>query len=181
MIFRTTPLGGCWVIETERIEDSRGFFARSYCREEFERHGLDTDVAQCNVSFTRVRGTLRGMHFQLPPHEEAKLVRCTNGALYDVVIDLRLGSPTFMKHFAIELTAANRLMLFIPKGFAHGFQTLADETEVFYQMSSPYVPNSAAGIRYDDRAFGISWPLPPTIVAERDLAFLPFDPDWLQA
>jgi dTDP-4-dehydrorhamnose 3,5-epimerase len=175
VIFRPTRLTGLWVIELERIEDERGFFARSFCREEFERHGLASRVEQCNVSFNRRRGTLRGLHYQAPPHEEDKLVRCTQGAIWDVAVDLRPDSPTYRRWAGETLTAANRAMLFIPKGFAHGFVTLEDETEVFYQMSEPYHPECARGFRYDDPAFAIDWPLAPAVVSEHDLGRPPFE------
>jgi dTDP-4-dehydrorhamnose 3,5-epimerase len=175
LIFRETGLPGCWLIDIEPVEDDRGFFARSFCREEFAQRGLDPACEQCNISFNRSRGTLRGMHFQVWPHEEAKLVRCTAGAIHDVVVDLRPDQPTFGWHRAFELSAANRRMLYIPRGFAHGFQTLEDRTEVFYQMSTPYAPGSAAGLRYDDPALGVEWPLPVTLISERDLAYPPFD------
>jgi dTDP-4-dehydrorhamnose 3,5-epimerase len=176
LIFRETALAGSWVIDLEPIEDDRGFFARSFCRETFARYGLDPDCVQCNVSWNREAGTLRGMHYQLAPYEEAKLVRCTAGALHDVILDLRQRSPTFGQHVAVELSAKNRRMLYIPRGFAHGFQTLEDSTEVFYQMSTAYVPNSAAGLRHDDPALGIVWPRPVTRISARDLDYPPFDP-----
>lgn len=171
MIFSQTALPGAFLIDPERLEDERGFFARSFCTTEFEAHGLHTACAQCNISFNPKRGTLRGMHFQLPPHQEAKLVRCTQGAIYDVIIDLRPESPTFRQYLGAELNAANRRMLYIPPGLAHGFQTLEHNTEVFYQMSAPYSPAAAAGIRYDDPAFSIPWPLPISSVSEKDLSF----------
>ncbi len=170
MIFKETKLKGAYLIEIEPIEDKRGFFARSFCEEEFRKHGLDFRIVQCNVSFNKKKGTLRGMHYQAALHEEAKLVRCTKGALYDVIIDLRHGSPTFKQWFGVELTAENRKALYIPAGFAHGFQTLEDATEVFYQMSEFYHPESARGVRYDDPAFEIEWPVPEMTVSEKDRA-----------
>ena len=158
MIFTETPLKNAYIIELEQIEDERGFFARSWCVREFEEHGLNPNLVQCNVSFNKKKGTLRGMHYQVAPHEEAKLVRCTKGALYDVIIDLRPDSLTFKQWFGVELTAENRKALYIPEGFAHGFQTLKDDTEVFYQMSEFYHPANSQGVRYDDPAFGIKWP-----------------------
>jgi len=171
--FTVTPVGAV-VIEPERLADARGFFARSFCASEFEAHGMNPRVAQCDISFNPRRGTLRGMHFQRPPHAEAKLVRCTAGALYDVALDLRPDSPTFGRHFAIELSAENRTLLYLPEGFAHGFQTLADDTEVFYQLSAAYAPDHAGGVRWNDPAFGIAWPLPVTMIADRDGAFPDF-------
>jgi dTDP-4-dehydrorhamnose 3,5-epimerase len=169
MIFRETPLAGAWVLEPERFEDERGFFARTYCRREFEARGLDPAIAQCSVSFNHRRGTLRGLHFQTAPHEEVKLVRVTRGAVWDVIVDLRPGSPTLRRHFAVVLSAENRHELYIPKGMAHGFQTLEDAAEVFYQISEFYAPESARGFRWDDPAFAIPWPEPVTIISEKDL------------
>ena len=171
MIFRETPLKGAFIIEPERIEDERGFFARSFCHREFEVHGLNPRVVQCNISFNKRRGTLRGMHYQAAPHEETKLVRCTQGAIYDVIIDLRKASPTFKEWATVELSRENGLMLFIPEGVAHGFQTLEDDTEVFYQMSAPYHPGSARGLRFDDPAFELVWPLPVILVSDKDRSY----------
>jgi dTDP-4-dehydrorhamnose 3,5-epimerase len=168
MIFRETPLAGAWVLEPERFEDERGFFARTYCRREFETHGLDPSIAQCSVSFNHRRGTLRGLHFQSAPHQEIKLVRVTRGAIWDVIVDLRPGSSTFRQHFSIVLSAEARNELYIPKGMAHGFQTLEDETEVFYQISEFYAPESARGYRWDDPTFAIPWPEPVTVISEKD-------------
>jgi len=148
-----------FVIEPELLEDERGFFARSFCQDEFRMKGLDPVVAQCNISFNRRRGTLRGLHYQTKPHEEAKLVRCTHGAIWDVIVDLREGSASRLRWFAAELTGENRRALYAPAGFAHGFQTLADDSEVFYQMSASYHPESARGLRWDDPAIGIVWPI----------------------
>jgi len=169
--FSPTPLGGVFVVELERLEDERGFFARSFCQEEFRAHGLRSDIAQCNVSWNRRRGTLRGLHYQDKPHEEAKLVRCTRGAMWDVAIDLRDGSPTRHRWHAVELTADNHKALYIPEGLAHGFQTLADGTEVLYLMSTPYHAGSSRGLRWNDPRLAIAWPLPDPIVSERDRAF----------
>lgn len=158
MRFTETPLSGAFVIELEPIEDERGFFVRSFCKNEFEAHGLDLCIAQCNISFNKKKGTIRGMHYQAPPYEEAKLVSCTCGAIYDVIIDFRAGSPTYSRWYAVELNDINRKMLYIPKGMAHGFQTLKDDTEIFYQMSEFYHPEYARGVRWDDPAFRIEWP-----------------------
>ncbi len=170
MIFNETQLKGAFLIELERREDERGFFARSWDVDEFQKHGLNPRLVQCNISFNKVRGTLRGMHFQVAPFAEAKLVRCTMGALYDVIIDLRDGSPTLKRWFGVELSAENRLALYVPEGFAHGFQTLADNTEVFYQMSEVFHPECARGVRWDDPAFGIIWPFSNPIVSPGDSA-----------
>jgi dTDP-4-dehydrorhamnose 3,5-epimerase len=168
MIFTETRLKGAFILELERLEDSRGFFARSFCRKEFQAHGLNAAVAQCNVSHNRARGTLRGMHYAAAPFAEAKLVRCTAGALYDVIIDLRPDSPTYKQHLGEVLSAANHKMLYVPEGFAHGFQTLEDDTEVFYQMSQFYSPEHARGVRYNDPAFGIEWMIAKPVIADRD-------------
>ena len=169
MIFWETRLKGAFVIEVQRLEDDRGFFGRIFCRREFLAHGLNPDVVQCSISFNRKAGTLRGMHYQDAPHAEDKLIRCSRGALYDVIIDLREGSPTFRQWEAVELMEDNRRMLYVPKGFAHGFQTLADNTEVIYQMSEFYHPESARGVRWNDPAFGIRWPdADRAILSERD-------------
>jgi dTDP-4-dehydrorhamnose 3,5-epimerase len=173
MIFRGTSLPGAWVLEPERLEDERGFFARTYCRREFEAHGLDPTIAQCNVSYNHRKGTLRGLHFQAAPHEEVKLVRVTWGAVWDVIVDLRPGSSTFKHHFAVVLSAEEGNALYIPKGMAHGFLTLEDATEVFYQISEFYAPEDARGYRWDDPAFAIPWPEPPAVISERDRK-LPF-------
>ncbi len=174
MIFTATPVTGAVVVEPELIEDERGFFARSFCTREFEAHGLNPRGVQCSISFTKMKGTLRGLHFQRPPHVEVRLVRCTAGALYDVIVDLRADSPTFGKHFGVELSARNRKMLYVPEGFAHGFQTLENDTEVFYQMSELFVPDAAAGVRWNDPAFGIEWPIEVTVISERDRTYPDF-------
>jgi dTDP-4-dehydrorhamnose 3,5-epimerase len=168
MIFTETILKGAYLIKPQRLEDERGFFARVWCRKEFEAHGLSTALVQCNVSFNSFKWTLRGMHFQGSPHEEVKLVRCTMGEIYDVIIDLRKDSPTYLRHFAEVLSAENRSMFYIPEGFAHGFITLEDRTEVFYQMSAFYNAESAKGVRWNDPAFGIRWPSEVRVISERD-------------
>jgi len=174
VIFVATPLPGAFVVEPEYHEDHRGFFARTWCAREFAAHGLSTRLAQCSVSFTKRRGTLRGLHYQAAPYAEAKLVRCTAGGVHDVIVDLRPTSPTYRRHLAVTLTAGNRKALFVPQGFAHGFQTLADETEVFYQISAFHSPDHARGIRWDDPAFAIAWPLDDPIVNDRDRAYPDF-------
>ncbi|OQW92797.1 MAG: dTDP-4-dehydrorhamnose 3,5-epimerase [Thiotrichaceae bacterium IS1] len=158
MKFTETRLIGAYRIDLEPLSDERGFFARSWCQKEFKAYGLNPNLLQCSVSFNQKKGTLRGMHYQVAPHAEAKLVRCTRGTIYDVILDLRPDSETFKQWVAIELTAENRRMLYIPEGFAHGFQTLTDDAEVFYQMSEFYYPECARGVRWDDAAFGIEWP-----------------------
>jgi dTDP-4-dehydrorhamnose 3,5-epimerase len=174
MKFTPTLIGGAVIIDPELVEDERGWFARSFCSNELEKHGLNPCVAQCNISSNKRKGTLRGLHFQHPPHAEAKLVRCTAGALYDVIVDLRRDSATFRKHFAIELSARNHRMLYVPEGCAHGFQTLENGTEVFYQMSASYAVDAAAGVRWNDPAFGIEWPLEVTAICERDRSYADF-------
>ncbi len=176
MIFMKTELRGAFIIEPERLEDERGFFARSWCKREFETHGLNPSLVQCNISFNRKKGTLRGMHYQVAPHEEAKLVRCTAGGIYDVIIDLRPDSPTFTQWISIELTEENRKMVFIPEGFAHGSLTLQDNTEVFYQMFEFYSPDCAKGIRWNDPVFGIQWPISVTVISEKDNHYPEFIP-----
>jgi dTDP-4-dehydrorhamnose 3,5-epimerase len=168
LIFKETKLPGAFVIEPDQLADQRGFFARTFCRKEFEAHGINALVEQCNISFNKRKGTLRGMHFQVAPFAEAKLVRCTSGSIYDVIIDLRPSSPTFKQYFAAELSVENRAMLFIPEGFAHGFQTLQDDSEVFYQMGQSFSAEHARGVRWNDPAFGIEWPKDERIIIERD-------------
>ena len=168
MIFRETSLPGVFVIEPQPAHDERGFFARTWCREEFAAHGLTPALAQCSVSWNRARGTVRGLHWQAAPHAEAKLVRCTRGAIHDVALDVRAGSPTRGRWVAATLTADDRRMLYVPEGVAHGFQTLADDTQVFYQMSGPHHPGSERGVRWDDPDLGIEWPVAETIVSPRD-------------
>ena len=171
MIFSETGLKGAFIIEPERLEDKRGFFARTFCQEEFDAHGLNSRFVQCNISFNKKKGTLRGMHYQAAPYEEVKLVRCTMGATYDVIIDLRPHSPTYKRWVPVELGANNRTTLYVPKGFAHGFQTLEDNTEVFYQMSEFYHVECARGVRWDDPAFGIKWPLEPQCISPQDASY----------
>ena len=168
MIFTETVLKGAFTVDILRLEDERGFFGRSWCMDEFTEHGLNNQLAQCNISFNKKRGTLRGIHYQAAPYEEAKLVRCTMGQIYDVIIDLRPASPTFTNWIAMELTAENRRALYIPEGFAHGFQTLTDNAEVFYQMSEKHHPNAARGLRWNDPAFNVSWPINTMVVSEKD-------------
>jgi dTDP-4-dehydrorhamnose 3,5-epimerase len=168
MIFTETKLKGAFIIEPEKLEDDRGFFARSWCQRELEAHDLSSRLAQCSISFSKQKGTLRGMHYQLPPYVEAKLVRCTSGSIYDAIIDLRSESPTFKQYFGLVLTALNHKMLYVPEGFAHGFLTLEYNTEVFYQISEFYSPEHARGVRWNDPAFGIEWPLAPSTMSNRD-------------
>ncbi len=168
MFFKEAKLRGGFIIELERLEDERGFFARAWCRREFESHGLNSNLVQCNISFNKKRGTLRGMHYQAAPHEEAKLVRCTRGAIYDVIIDLRKYSPTYKQWMGVELTASNHRMLYVPENFAHGYCTLQDDTEVTYLVSQFHFPASERGVRYDDPAFGITWPCHIGTLSEKD-------------
>jgi dTDP-4-dehydrorhamnose 3,5-epimerase len=174
MKFRELILKGSWLIEPKRLEDERGFFARISCEREFADRGLNSRIAQCSISFNTHQGTLRGMHYQAPPHGETKLVRCTAGGIYDVIVDLRRNSSTYKKWAAVELTADNRLMLYIPEGFAHGFQTLRDGTEVMYQISVLFHPESARGVRWDDPAFGIQWPPAKRVLSDRDRCYPDF-------
>jgi dTDP-4-dehydrorhamnose 3,5-epimerase len=174
MTFAETELKGAYLVGLEKREDDRGFFARSWCQQEFKARGLNPRLVQCNISFNKRRGTLRGMHYQVAPHEEAKLVRVTRGAIHDVIIDVRPHSPTFKRHVAVELTAENHLMLYVPEGLAHGFVTLEDNTEVFYQMSEFFASECARGVRWNDPAFGIDWPILTPIIHERDRNFPDF-------
>jgi dTDP-4-dehydrorhamnose 3,5-epimerase len=171
LIFRALPLEGAFAVEIEPRSDERGFFARTFCRDEFAARGLAHDFPQCSVSFNARRGTLRGMHYQMPPDAEAKLVRCTRGSVYDVVVDLRPESPSYGRWTAVELGAARRNALYVPERFAHGFLTLEDETEVFYQISRPHRPEAARGARFDDPAFGIRWPFSPVVISTRDRSY----------
>ena len=171
MRFEATPLEGVWIVHAVRHTDERGFFARTWCAREFTEHGLNPALSQCNISFNLSRGTVRGMHFQAEPHSEAKLVRCTSGAILDVLVDLRPESESFLKHVSIPLDATTRSAVYIPEGFAHGFQTLEDSTEVFYQMSAPFQAESSRGIRWNDPALCITWPLLITMISEKDLSF----------
>jgi dTDP-4-dehydrorhamnose 3,5-epimerase len=177
VIFTETRLGGTWLLELEPHPDERGFFARTWCRRELAARGLETEIAQESLSYNRRRGTLRGMHFQRPPHQETKIVRCIRGAAQAVVLDLRADSASFGDWQAVALTAENRRLVYVPRGCAFGFQTLADETEIAYQISTFHVPEAAAGYRYDDPAFAIAWPLAVSVISPRDLAWPAFAPD----
>ena len=174
MLFQETRLQGALIIQPERKEDERGFFARVFCVEEFEAHGLETRLVQCSISYNKQMGTLRGMHFQTFPYQEVRLVRCTAGAIYDVLLDLRPESPTFKQWKAEVLTGENRRMLYVPKGFAHGFLTLENNCEVFYQMSEFYYGENSSGVRWNDPAFGIEWPAPVQLISEKDRTFMDF-------
>lgn len=176
MIFTPTPLEGGYLIEPERREDDRGFFARVWCVDEFAQYGLSTELVQVNVGFSPRKGTLRGMHYQTAPAQEVKLVRCTRGAVYDVMVDLRTESPTHGRWYAAELTPDNGRMLYVPEGFAHGYQTLTDDSEIVYQTSCAYAPGCATGVAYDDPAFGIDWPMPPTAVSDADASWPAYEP-----
>ncbi len=171
MQFVPTELEGAWIVKPERRSDARGFFARTWCQQEFEQHGLNANLVQCNISFNPHQGTVRGMHFQRSPHEEAKLVRCTTGAIFDVIVDLRPRSTTYLQHFGVRLDSSEGNALFVPEGFAHGFQTLEDSTEVLYQMSREYHAESAAGLRWNDPALQIEWLLPISMISDKDSAF----------
>jgi len=175
--FRELELRGAYVVEVEPVEDERGFFGRSWCEKEALDIGLESRIVQCSISFNKTMGTLRGMHFQARPHEEVKIVRCTRGAIYDVLLDLRKGSPTHGRWTAIELTESNRHGVYVPRGFAHGFQTLEHNTEVYYMMSEFYYRELAGGVRWDDPAFGITWPIKSSIISSRDANF----PDYRQS
>jgi dTDP-4-dehydrorhamnose 3,5-epimerase len=168
MKFTETSLSGAFMIEPERRSDERGFFSRVFCRDEFAAHGLDYGAVQCNISFNPKKSTLRGMHYQVAPHQEVKLVRCTMGTIFDVIVDLRRESQSLGNWFGLELSAENRRMLYVPTGFAHGYLTLADDTEVFYQVSEYYSPESERGARWNDPAFGIKWPLQPELISDKD-------------
>lgn len=171
MRFEETALPGAYVIHQERHVDTRGFFARTWARDEFAAHGLATDIVHCNTSFNRARGTLRGMHWQDPPYAETKVVRCTAGEIHDVIVDLRSGSPTFARHVGVTLSADEGTMLYCPEGFAHGFITLAADTEVAYMMSEVHAPDHARGARWNDPLFGIAWPIEPVVMSERDRTY----------
>jgi len=171
MRFTPAPLAGAFIVDAERHEDSRGFFARTFCQDEFAGHGINHRPVQSNISFNAISGTLRGMHFQRAPHAEAKLVRCTSGRIFDVIVDVRLNSPTCYQWFGLELDSETRRALYIPKGFAHGFQTLADNTEVFYEMFNLFQPGYADGLRWDDPALAISWPLTVKSISDKDLSY----------
>jgi dTDP-4-dehydrorhamnose 3,5-epimerase len=176
MEFIETELEGAFLIVLSRIEDNRGFFARGWCQDEFSKHGLIGGMVQLNVGFSHKKGTLRGLHYQLPPHQEAKLARCTRGAIFDVVVDLRPGSSTYKRWFGAELTAANGRMLYVPEGCAHGYQTMADDTEMYYLTSAAYAASSATGVRYNDSAFGIAWPLEVEVISGADAAWPDYVP-----
>jgi len=178
MKFHPAPLNGAFTIELEKRGDERGFFARLFCQREFEAQGLSGQFVQANDSHSAHKGTLRGLHMQLAPHAETKVVRCIRGALYDVILDVRKDSPTFGKSFGAELTAENRLMMYVPKGFAHGFITLTDDTEAFYLSDAFYAPEAERGIRWNDPAFSVEWPLAPTVISDKDRDQRDFDPAW---
>jgi dTDP-4-dehydrorhamnose 3,5-epimerase len=176
MIFVETDLGGAYVVELERREDDRGFFARTWCGREFEEHGLSTEIAQCNLSYNHKAGTIRGLHYQVAPDEEVKLIRCTRGAIYDVIVDLRQESPTYGRWIGVELTDDNRRALYVPEGFAHGYQTLVDETETVYQVSAYYTPGAERGLRWDDPALAIQWPdTAERIISDKDRSWPDFE------
>jgi dTDP-4-dehydrorhamnose 3,5-epimerase len=168
MIFISTKLPGIFIVEPEPHKDNRGFFARTFCAREFKEHGLVAEFVQCSISSNPAKGTLRGLHYQLAPSCESKLVRCTSGAIHDIVVDLRQGSATYLQHLAVELTARNRRALYVPEMVAHGLQTLADETEVFYQINEFHAPHKSTGLRFDDPKLGIQWPLPVTMINDKD-------------
>jgi dTDP-4-dehydrorhamnose 3,5-epimerase len=178
MTFTETPLPGAYLVDLEKRGDERGFFARAFCEKEFGAHQLATRFVQANESLSAQKGTLRGMHFQLAPKAETKLVRCIRGALYDVILDLRGGSPTFGRSFGAELSAENRRAMYVPKGFAHGFITLADDTEAFYLVDEHYAPERERGVRWNDPRFDIRWPIPPEVVSDKDRGHRDFDPAW---
>jgi dTDP-4-dehydrorhamnose 3,5-epimerase len=169
--FVPLPLAGAFVIEIDPIEDERGFFARTFCIDEFREHGLEPCIAQCSISFNKRKGTLRGLHYQAPPHQEAKIVRCIRGAIHDVIVDLRLDSATYRRWAAVDLTADNRRAVYVPKHFAHGFQTLADASDVHYEISERFVPEAGRGLRWNDPAFAIEWPIGDPIVSPRDAGY----------
>jgi len=176
MRFTETPLKGAWTIDLEPRGDERGFFARAFCQNEFDAHGLKRDLAQANLSYNPKRATLRGMHYQIPPHAEVKIVRCTRGAIYDVIIDLRADSATRFQWFGVELSADNRTALYVPEGFAHGYQSLTEESEVFYLVTEFYAPGSERGIRWNDPRFAIRWPLPDPVLSPKDAAHPDYQP-----
>jgi dTDP-4-dehydrorhamnose 3,5-epimerase len=176
VIFTESPLPGAFLVDLELLTDDRGFFARAYCLDEFTAHGLSTPLRQCSVSYNARKGTLRGLHCQAAPHEEHKLVRCTAGAIFDVIVDIRPHSRHYRRWFGTELSSQNRRALFIPPGFAHGFLTLSDDAEVFYMISVPHAPEHAQGVRWNDPAFGIQWPLAPLVMSARDAAYPLLDP-----
>ena len=177
MIFNETPLAGAYVIELERFEDERGFFARTFCAREFRQHDLNAEFVQCNVSHNGRKGTLRGMHYQIGPHSEVKLIRCTRGGIFDVIVDIRKDSESYGQWFGIELDADTRRLLYVPEGLAHGFITLVDDTEVFYQMGSYHEPEAARGFRWNDPQFKIQWPFPPAVISSRDETYADYCPE----
>lgn len=180
MIFTKTNLEGAWIVDIKRLEDERGFFARTFCQNEFRDHGLNPCVAQCNVSYNKRKGTFRGVHLQVSPYREAKLVQCISGSIYDVIVDLRPESQTYLQHLGLTLTADEHRMLYIPEGFAHGFLTLEEETNVFYQMSEFYAPESARGFRWNDPSFEITLPTDVNVISERDANYPDFSADLLK-
>lgn len=180
MFFTETSIKGAYLIDIRKIEDERGFFGRSFCSREFEKRGLKTAMVQTNISSTKHKGTLRGLHMQVAPHEEAKLVRCTKGAIYDVLVDLREDSPTYKQWYGIELTAENFRMLYLPEGCAHGYLTLVDDTDVMYQVSQYYAPDAERGFLWNDPAFAVEWPLQPEVISEKDKSHSLFDKRALQ-
>jgi dTDP-4-dehydrorhamnose 3,5-epimerase len=176
MFFSQTRIQGAFIVQIDPRADERGFFARGFCRKEFEAHGLKADIAQANIGMNRLRGTLRGLHYQIPPHAEAKLVRCTAGALFDVIVDLRPGSSSYKQWVGVELNAENRTMLYVPEGCAHGYLTLADDTEVFYLVSQYYYSGAERGVKWDDPAFAVDWPMAkPVVLSDKDASW----PDWI--
>lgn len=175
MIFTETKLRGAFILDVERREDNRGFFARAFCQKEFSQHGLKPVIAQANIAFNRKKGTMRGMHFQFPPMAETKLVRCTRGAILDVIVDLRPESPTYLDHIAVELTADNHRSLYVPERFAHGYEVLEDNTETSYQVGEFYAPGSEGGLLYDDPRLRLRWPLPAMEISEKDRAWRPLE------
>ena len=174
MLFTETKLKGAFLLELEKREDRRGFFARTFCQREFAAHGMNPDVVQCNIAYNKKKATLRGMHSQNAPFQEAKFIRCTKGAIYDVILDLRPGSPTFKQWISAELSEDNHKMLYVPEGFAHGYQTLTEVSEIIYQVSQSYAPESAGGVRYDDPAFSIKWPLEVAVISDLDTSWPDF-------
>jgi len=177
MNFHPEALAGVWLVEPQRQEDARGHFARTFCKEVFAQHGLPTNWVQCSVSFNHRRGTLRGMHWQAAPHGEGKLVRCTRGAIFDVAVDLRPSSPTYCRWLGVELSGVNGRQLYIPEGFAHGFVTLEDASEVYYQITTPFVAAAARGARWNDPVFSICWPMEAMIISEKDRNFADYHPE----
>jgi dTDP-4-dehydrorhamnose 3,5-epimerase len=175
MKFTETGLEGAWIVDVEPLADDRGFFGRTWCAKEFAEHGMVADIAQCNLSYNHRRGTLRGLHYQVPPAAEAKFVRCTAGAVHDVIVDVRPGSGTYLQWVGVDLTAENRRALYVPPMFAHGYLTLTDGAEVIYQVSEFYTPGAERGARYDDPAFGIDWPVDVEVISEKDAAWAPFE------